>query len=103
MPKIFLKTIQHFNILIQDNTGKYILTKALPYKGVEFPNEGMLNYIKEKKIPIENDVKLLRYKHKVSKKDSSLDILATFWVKSQISVNEVNSIIKNDTIEGNDS
>lgn len=58
----------------------------------------MMNYIKQNKIPVENDVKLLRYKHTVSKKNSSLDILATFWVKSQISINEIKSIIKNDII-----
>lgn len=58
----------------------------------------MMNYIKQNKIPVENDVKLLRYKHKVSKKNSSLNILATFWVKSQIPINEIKSIIKNDII-----
>lgn len=58
----------------------------------------MMNYITKNKIPIENDVKLLRYKHKVSKKNSSLDILATFWVKSQVPINEVKSTIKNDII-----
>lgn len=62
-----------------------------------------MNYITQNKIPIENDVKLLRYKHKVSKKNSSLDILATFWIKSQTTVNEIKSALKNDIIEGNDS
>ena len=80
--KIFLNTIQHFNVLFQDKLGKYILTKALPYKGVEFPNEGLLRYIKENKIPVDKEIKLLRYQHKVNRNDSSLKMLATFWVKS---------------------
>lgn len=48
-----------------------------------------MKYIKEKKLPVEKKIKLLRYQQKVSQKWNSLTFLVTFLVRSEKYIKQI--------------
>jgi hypothetical protein len=65
---------------------------------VDFPHETLNYYLKKNNIRLvnEGDVKILKYKHVVSRPKSSLDILVTFWVRSINAEVEIKNALKDD-------